>query len=269
MSTYDPYDTRDLSGDSGGGPMSSKTKLFIGGGAIGLVAIFLWYRKQKANATAVTDTSSTDTSSTDGSSLDTGYSPALTSYTDPSTGAIISGGGWSTGGYALPGTYYTAPSSNAQWVQQAIPYLSQQGFDPTATTIALGEYLAGQNLSNTQYEIVQAAIASEGYPPNPPAPPHVAPPSGQTGGTTSPVSSGVTHPAPPTGLHIVNKRKGSATLAWNASKGASEYAVFFHEVPIARTAHTTAVVHMNGHYSVGSMRGGFLSKRNGIDVKGI
>src|SRR5690348_2900880 len=194
MSTY----TRPIGtpSSSGGKSVGGKKRLILlAGGGVGLLAVFYVMRRNSVSSTASDITGDTSTDTSGDSSLDTGYSPALTSYTDPSTGATISGGGWQSGVGSLPNNTITAPSTNAQWAQQAIAYLTQQGFDPIAVSVALGKYLASQNLGDTELGIVQAAIAAEGQPPTPVSPPHVAPPSGQNGtgggGTvTTPVTTG-------------------------------------------------------------------------------
>lgn len=266
MSDYDPYSSsydRSVGGGSSG--MSKNTKLYVIGGGVGAIAIWYFYQKRKTAAAtaAVTDTSSSD--GTDTTSTDTGYSPALTSYTDPATGQVISGGGWMSGGYPLPGTTITAPGTNAQWAQQAIAYLSQEGFDSVAVTVAVGKYLAGTNLTNTELEMVQSAIGAEGYPPTPPAPPHVAPPSGQGGGTTGTVGN----PSAPTGLHIVSHTKGTAVLGWHPDPRATGYLVFYRGLPHARVTRANATVHLNGVYEIAAQKGRFISAQTAITVKGI
>lgn len=158
-------------------------KLFLYGGAIGLIGVAYYWRKSKNAAAATAATQSTDTSSTDTSSTDTGtadYSgaygttPSGYGYVDPATGTTINaGGGYTTSGY--PGV-----SNNGQWMQVAAAALEQQGYDSVTVVAALGKYLAGAGLTNDQLSIVQAAIGEEGYPPNAPPPPHVNPPAGQT-----------------------------------------------------------------------------------------
>lgn len=180
----------------GGKLLSGNRKWYVyGAGAGGLILVFYFRKRSQANASAATTgTGSTGTTDT------SGYDPY--SYQDTS-------GGYS-GVYGTTPSYYgqygytgagpsTVPASNAQWAQQAAQYLTGQGYDPITTTAALGVYLYGGGLTDNQYQIVQAAIAFEGYPPTPPPAPHVNPPVGQSGG-----GGGTTPGKPLTGVFIHN-----------------------------------------------------------------
>ena len=94
------------------------------------------------------------------------------------TGQFISGAGaQSSGGVIL------APSTNAEWAQQAEAYLSNIGYDAQTVAAALGKYLTGQTLTSDQSAIVAAAKGFFGNPPTtPPLPPTTTPPPGQGGG---------------------------------------------------------------------------------------
>lgn len=239
--------------------------IFLAGGSVGLVLI--WYVVERRNASqATTDTTATDTNVTDsgidpttGAPYTSDYStPDLSSYNDPSTGAVITGSG-------AP-TVVTRPSTNAQWVQQAIAYLVQSGFDPVTVSVALGKYISNRNLTDGELSVVQAALAAEGNPPNPPPPPHVAPPAGQPTGVTS----GTTKPKTPTGLRVVSKTKTNAVIGWNAATGATGYRLK-HNGIVARTSKYTSIeIALPGKWSVASVRGTYTSAYSApIDVKGI
>lgn len=260
-------ETRYLGARPAGGIDKRKRTLYLVGGGVGIVAA--WYIIQRRKASAAVDTSSTDPNATDpNAGLDTGSSPALSSYTDPATGAIISGGGWNAGVGSVPSQTITAPSTNAQWTQQAIAYLSQTGFDPITVSMALGKYLANQNLSNDELVIVESALSVEGQPPTAVPPPHVAPPAGQT--SPASVSHSVTRPGTPTGLHIASHKRGTAVLAWNAVPGANEYRLHLNGIPVRMVSSTTATVHRNGKWRVASVRGAYTSKYSSdVVVKGI
>lgn len=208
--------------------------LLIGGGLAGVIVIYE-YRKSKSTAAAATAaTTATDTSTTDPNAyLDpnaSGYSaiPTATGYIDPSSGATINSGLYGT-------TTVVGPSTNSAWAQQVIAYLSQEGYDPSAVTSALGAYLAGSSLDSTQLGIVQAAIGVEGSPPNGAPAPHVTAPTGTTSGTTS-SGNGVTGKTTSAGtkaaelahLHAeynnVQSHLRSAEAAYNASPSASKLA---------------------------------------------
>jgi PASTA domain len=83
------------------------------------------------------------------------------------------GGGGSGGSYYGYGYYGagvgvqvpTQASTNAQWTQAAVSALTPQGYTGQQVLGALAPYLAGQPLTQDQINVVQAAIAVEGYPP--------------------------------------------------------------------------------------------------------
>jgi hypothetical protein len=146
-------------------------------GGVGVAGgYYVHKRNQDAKAAAVPE----DTALSDASTYDPNYSgygtATLGGYTDPGSGQFITPG---------TGIVVTSPSTNAAWAQQAVAYLSTQGYNPLTVVEALGRYLAGATLSDSQLGIVQAAIAVEGLPPQSVPPPHTAPPSGQPGGSGS------------------------------------------------------------------------------------
>lgn len=266
MSTYDPYASNTYPQQGAG--MSKQAKIYLVGGGVGLIAIWFYIKRKNANSAASTDTTSTDASATDASATDSGYSPALTSYTDPSTGTIIAGGGWGAGGYPLPGTTITEPGNNGMWAQQAEAMLIQIGYDPVATATALGLYLANKNLTDDQLAIVQTAIGFEGPPPTPVNPPHTAPPPGQTsgGGVTGGTGS---EPREPSDLHIVSKHKGAAVLGWHPMPSAQAYWVYYNGHRITLTPRANVTVHRDGEYAIASVRGRYVSPKASIKVEGI
>jgi PASTA domain len=179
--------------------MNNKKKytLFAVGG-IGGLGLVLWYRKHSASSSSSTDTSGTDTSTAD-SGIDPstgipyadeyggdtgayGVTPGAEGTYDPLTGQYIPG-------YGTTGQVTTI-ATNAEWAQAAITTLTGEGYDPATVTTAIGLFLAGQALTQNQYDIVTAAIGVEGNPPSSVTPPHLA--GGGGAGQTNPVS-----PAPP------------------------------------------------------------------------
>lgn len=60
----------------------------------------------------------------------------------------------------------TAASTNAQWSEAAVTALTSAGWTGQDVLSALGLYLTGAPVNATQAQIIQAAIAAEGYPPN-------------------------------------------------------------------------------------------------------
>lgn len=170
------------------------SKGFLIGGVIVAGVVIYQYRKSKASVAAASvasaDTSASDTTGADygATSADYGTDTAgLFSYTDPGTGAVISG----TGSTVIPG-----PTRNSQWSQQAQQMLIQQGYNPTEVGAAIGHYIVGTQMTPNQWDIVQVAIALEGRPPEPVPAPNVAAP-----GTSASVPHDGYYVQVPTGFH--------------------------------------------------------------------
>lgn len=240
-------------------PNHKRKLLFIGGG-IGLIGVWYFFKARQDTSATVDDTGATDDGYSSIPDDTETVPPTLSSYVDPTTGATITNGTTTT-------QTITQATTNPAWAQQATAYLTQNGFDPVTVGIALGLYLSGRNLSNSQLQIVEAAIAAEGNPPTSVPAPHTAPPSGQS--TGSGVTGTTTKPKAPV-VHIASKRKGSATLAWGAVPGATHYRLYYKGV-FARTITTTSNdVHRNGNWRVASVRGTYVSPHsNVVTVKGI
>lgn len=80
------------------------------------------------------------------------------------------GGNYYGYGYYGAGVPVEVPqqaSTNAQWSQAAVSALTAQGYTGQQVLGALGPYLSGQAVNQSQEAIIQAAIAVEGYPPIP------------------------------------------------------------------------------------------------------
>jgi hypothetical protein len=150
-----------------GGKKLSKNKkigLFALGGILGLGGI-LWYRNRQNSSAA--NTSATDPNAIDPNtgipySQESGYgsTPGQYGSYNPLTGNYNPG----------PGAFVPSPS-NATWSANAIAALTGEGFDPVTVTTAIGLYLAGQPLTQDEYDIVTGALALEGQPPNGAPPP--------------------------------------------------------------------------------------------------
>jgi hypothetical protein len=202
--------------------------VIYGGAAVLVIGTVWWTRRKRA---AVTDTGATDTTSAaDTTGTDTGYDTGGFSDYSPAPGYGPVG--------VTPGDttqYPTPPRTNAEWTQQAEAYLLQAGFDPVSSAIALGVYLASGGLTDAQYNMVTAALAGVGDPPNKPAPPHKLPPTGQKPPTTPPPkTTGPTLKAAPH-LAISSHTKTTVNLSWTRVPGATHYRV--------EQAHTGHVVY--------------------------
>lgn len=180
------------------GDVSKKTGLIIAGAAV-LVFGYTYYRAKKAKDAAATAAAGANTEIDPatgyayGSPEDAAALSAQAQYNTPTGGS--GGGGSSTGAY--PSGSFT---TNAGWTQAVLSYFGAEGFaDLSAMSSALGKYLAGQPVSDTDKSLIEQAIAVQGYPPisGPNGyPPSVntapAPPSGSgsNGGGTTPPPTG-------------------------------------------------------------------------------
>lgn len=161
-----------------------KSTVYVIGGIVVVVIGIGYYRSKKDKAATAATTSAT------------------TSDTMPAAGADTSGVGaydssaYGSGQYVptgaplnnVPSAGPTGYTSNSQWSQAAEEYLAGTvGLDATAVQAALGKYITGGNVTADQQNIIEQAIAAEGYPPQ--SGPNGYPPSVKLVATT---------PAPPT-----------------------------------------------------------------------
>lgn len=237
-----------------GAPKLKLNKWWYMGGGVAVIGGVYYYRKHASSksTTAPVDTSTIDPNTGlpyDTSGGSSGYTPiqgttpSLYGYTDPGTGATISGGS--------PGSsVITGPSNNGQWAQQVEAYMVQQGFDSITVGLALGKYLTGQGLTNDQMAIVQTALAFEGNPPTAVPAPHVNPPAGQGGGTTGGTpkpSPSVDLPAPSVGT------PNGHTINWTPVNGASRYHVWASGRSWKETTSTQMSVPRGATYQVAAV----------------
>ena len=164
---------------------STRNWLLIGAlGAAGVVIWYVMYSRAKGSTTAASsdaiDPNTGIPYSQEYGSMGgygpSGVTPSLYGYTDPTTGAFISGVGAGATGVV------TAPSTNASWAQQVEAYLQNIGYDPVAIAAAIGKYLTGQTLTSDQSGIVAAAQGFFGPPPQGAPVISVTPPSGNGSG---------------------------------------------------------------------------------------
>lgn len=226
-----------------------KKEVAIGGGLLAAVLGIVWIRSRNAGANAAADSGATDTSTLDPAVYDTDTgqtwaSEGLGPYgQDPNGGQFDSssftggqvigydsqgnpiygpvggsGGGNFTNPNSGPGTF----TSNANWDQYATDFLvNTLGQDGPTVSKALGAYLAGSPVTDSQVAIINQATGVAGMPPvtgangMPPNFNHVG--SSNGGGTVAknPVSN----------LHLVSKTSTSIQVDWNASPGAKTYLV--------------------------------------------
>jgi hypothetical protein len=166
----------------------------IAGAVVGIGGIAYFYIKHKAAS------SNTTTASNTASGFGYGYNASGYGYNNPAFNEPYIGGEYGYGGaygYGIGegygvGTPYAptqVATTNAAWAQAAENYLTTTGgYDPGTVAAALGLYITGTGtLTTAQQSVVEAAIAFEGYPPDPgpngyPPAMHTSAPGGQGGG---------------------------------------------------------------------------------------
>ena len=203
----------DIHGHGGGGTIDipkvgpvKKRTLYVTAGVAG--AFVLW-RYWQASRAASADAAAAD-SNGDGYA-DAGTLPQVAGQGGPigdGSGGSGSGAGSTSDSYGFNGT------TNSQWSQYAITQLSGASDKWSYGTIAaaLGQFLANKPLTGVQTEIVQAAIAVAGPPPE----------------GTHPVIPGGSTPilVAPTGLKVLATTTTSVTLGFNPVAGAGYYRAY-------------------------------------------
>jgi hypothetical protein len=183
------------------GPVKKKVVIAIGTVAGGFVLWRYWQARQEAAAPVAGD--SDGDGFADGGTL-------------PSVSGAVSG----DNSYGLPGQDTTTDSygfqgtTNSQWTQYATTQLSAASDKWSYGDIAsaLGAFINNKPLTSTQQDIVQAAIALAGPPPEGT---HPIIPGGDTPITVA-----------PTGLKVLSTTSTTVTLQWNKVAGAGYYRVY-------------------------------------------
>lgn len=218
--------------------------VLMGGGIAAIVAaVYVMIKKKNAAAAAAAASSGS------------AYGYAAYGYGYPGTQLVPPeygyGGGYGYGQYGTGGiggsgigvgspypSYAYSPASavatNAEWAQAATSYLTANGaYTASQCSQALGAYILGMPVNSSEEEVISAAIAYEGYPPQPGANNH--PPSinavgttGQTGTTPAGGGTTVTSTAlPAPGGLKVSATSSSATGSWDKVTGATGYALVY------------------------------------------
>lgn len=221
-------------------------KWWLLGGSAAAVTVWYVYKRQQANASVPADTGTAETdtsgygdfSAAEGGAYASNYgTPSNYGYLDQTTGQFIGVGGTTT---------VTGPGTNAAWTQQAAAYLIMHDYDPITVITALGKYITGKPVTQDEYNIVTAAIGSQGLPPDGAPPLTMIPPTQTGGGATT----GETLPSPV--LTIGARTKSKATLRWTAIPGATSYVIYSHasgrpNLPVGGTHGTTTINVPTGH----------------------
>lgn len=117
-----------------------KVVIVAGIGAAAFLAYSYWTRSRTATPV---DPSAVDPSTT---ALPDPTLPTVTTTTVPDNSNVI--------------------STNAQWTQRAVEYLSGQGFDGQFASATLGKFLARRGLAPNEEAVALAALAAFGQPPS-------------------------------------------------------------------------------------------------------
>jgi hypothetical protein len=194
----------DLTGDvdvPAVGKVDKRVLLAVGAGAVAVVGWRWWVARSAAEYDP------------EGEPVDPGME-------DPGVLPPVAGAVRPDNGYGLPSDENTTDSygfkgtTNSQWTQYAAGQLSASDrWSYTDIIVALGKYTSGKALTSQEQDIVQAAIAVAGRPPETPNAPIV--PGGNTKITVA-----------PTGVKAVAASSTSVTVSWSPVAGAQSYRVY-------------------------------------------
>lgn len=218
------------------GPVSKKTAV-IGGVGIAVVGGIVWYRqKQTADQPDAYEAEiNPATGYPYGSAEDAAALAAQDGYQSP----VITGpsGGGNPGGSGSSQTD-TVVSTNAEWTQAVLAYVQDNGImeDVAALSSAIGKYITGAYVNDTEVALINQAIAIKGQPPVAAVngyPPNLnRTPPGSGGNTTPPPAGGGTtlpnggKAGPVTGLRATSITKSSVMLTYNGAQNAITYRVY-------------------------------------------
>lgn len=184
----------------GVGPVK-KVYLYVGVGAVGVLAAYLMWSRQKAASEAAPEY--TDAELGDG--LTTG--PGSDVY----QGANAGGSGSDDGSDIEP-----MPKTNTEWTSQVVEYFNW--VEPGYVTAVVGKYLAKVPLSLEEADFIRQTWAAKGKPPDGPSNFVL------TSDTNTPGTG--TTPSVPAGVHVTGSTETSITLDWTDSADATGYRVF-------------------------------------------
>jgi hypothetical protein len=132
---------------------------------------------------------------------------------------------------SVPEEVSSQASTNAEWSEAVVSALTTQGFAGQDVLTALGLYLTGSPMSALQVQIVQAAIAAEGYPPV--AGSNGYPPAINSGGT---VGGGQTSTTPATGSTGTSTTSTGSTTSTSSTGSTGTTQVRAPAMPATPTA---------------------------------
>lgn len=180
------------------GPVK-KVYVYVGVGAVGVLAAYLMWRRQQDAAADVTP-----------ADADLGEGLTTGAGSDVYQGA-------NAGGAATADPDIDAmPSSNVQWSQQVLDYFNW--LEPGFVSSTVGKYLARVPLSADEADFIRQAWAARGKPPE--GPDNFT----LSAGTNTPGTT--TMPSVPSGLNVGAVTTSSVALDWADSTDALSYQVF-------------------------------------------
>jgi hypothetical protein len=194
----------------GVGPVK-KVYVYVGVGAVGVLAAYLMYRRQQAMDQADAVPADAD--------LGTGL-------TTPGAGSDVYQGA-TAGGDPTPDPDITPmPTSNVEWTQQVLDYFTW--LEPTFVSATVGKYLGRQPLTSDEASFVRQAWAARGKPPEGP----------DTFTMTNDGNSPGTPAAPDNatkivGMHVSGTTKTTITVDWGFEGQKPDYIkVYKNGVPV-------------------------------------
>lgn len=189
----------------GVGPVK-KVYIYVGVGAVGVLAAYLMWRRQQDAATA--DAVPADASLGDG-------------LTTPDGGDVYQGA--TAGGAPTADPDITPmPTTNVEWTQQVLDYFNWQ--EPGFVSSTVGKYLARVPLSADEGDFIRQAWAARGKPPEGPSNFTLTTDGNTTGSTTM--------PSVPAGLTVTSATATAIVLDWTDSADAKSYQVMRNGVQV-------------------------------------
>jgi hypothetical protein len=182
------------------GPVDKRVVVGIGSAAVAYVG-YQYYKSRGA-------TSSDGSTATDPGFADGGVLPTVSGATNPDNS-------YGSGGTVPPTTsdYGFTGHTNSEWTQYATTQLQQsETWSYTDIVTALGNFISNKPVSTLQQQIVQAAIAIAGYPP-------------EGSHSIIPGGNGIITVAP-TGLTGHPISSTSVALSWHSVAGADGYDIW-------------------------------------------
>jgi hypothetical protein len=229
--------------------VQKKQTVYVVGGVVVVVMGVAYYRHKKSSAAATVTPGTTDNNAIDpatgfayGSTEDAQATANNSAFQNP---VDFGGGGGPPGSTPAPGTGF---ATNPQWEQAAVSFLTDTvGLSASGVSSALGKYLNGTGVNDSEKSVIEQAIAAEGQPPQSGA--NGYPPSIRSIATPSAATR--TKLATPS-LRQVAKDRTTATLSWSRVPNAVEYHVFLngHQAALIAGGTFKEVVHHDGAWTV-------------------